>query len=102
MSTSKTIISLARFNGLATFFCYEKYKIIPEHINVRRARNLAGIKVPKGTQSKEFVLNSMTNRYNLDWPQMKNKDSIAKQAYDMADGLVIAIALKRMQDENNI
>lgn len=100
MSSSKTIISLARFNGLASYFCYDVFKIKPMHINVLRARTLADCKVPRGIKSKEFILKKIKKMYpDIVFPKMKNKDKLAKQSYDIADSVVICKALIKETDE---
>jgi len=101
MSSSKTIIALARFNALATFFCFEKWKMHPVHINVLRARNLAGIKIPKGVNAKQHILHTISIIYQkIEWPKKKRIDAISDIAYDMADSVVISLAAKRMYEKD--
>jgi Holliday junction resolvasome RuvABC endonuclease subunit len=90
-SSAKTIISLARFNAIATLFCFQVFKKLPVHINVRRARSLAGVKIQKGEDSKEVVLNKVLEWYpDIILPKMKKKDSLDKSAYDITDSIIIS------------
>jgi Holliday junction resolvasome RuvABC endonuclease subunit len=102
-SSAKTIISLARFNGLATFFIYQLTEKLPEHINVLRCRSLADCKVPRGINSKDFVLDKVISWYpSIVMPRMKRKDDIAKNAYDIADAVVVARArLKQLESDTH-
>ena len=92
-SSAKTIIALARFNAVATYILYSNFEVVPIHYNVIKARNLAGCKVPRGVNTKEFVLNRIMELYpEIVWPRMKKKDAIDKKAYDMADSVIVALA----------
>jgi len=55
-SNIKTIITLASFNAIIQRKCYEMLGKPPTMMNVLRARNLAQCKVPRGTNSKNFIL----------------------------------------------
>lgn len=101
-SSAKTIITLARFNALASYFCLEKFRINPTHINILRARSLADCKVPRGEDSKKYTFNIIDSRYNISWPKKLRKDEIADCAYDMADSCVIALAAIKNYAENKI
>jgi hypothetical protein len=99
-TSAKTIISLARFNALASYKCYELFNLKPEHINVLRARKLAfGHSIPRnsGLNAKEYVLKRSVEWYpELILPKMKTKDKIAKEAYDITDSIIIAKAILRL------
>ena len=100
-SSAKTIISLARFNGLATYFCFQMTGVKPEHVNVLRARKLAMChSVPRGINSKEYILKYICKLYpKIILPRMKRKDAIDKKAYDICDSVIIALAIKRLQHD---
>ena len=55
-SNIKTIITLASFNAIIQRKCYEMLGKPPTMMNVIRARNLAQCKVPRGVNSKNFIL----------------------------------------------
>lgn len=92
-SSIKTIITLSQFNILAQYHLKDVFNIDPTKINVLRARNLSGIKIPKGSDTKDFVLNVVKEWYaDILWPQKRNGGD-KKECYDMADSLVVAKAL---------
>lgn len=103
-SSAKIIIKLAQFNALCCDRCYSKFGHEPLKINVTRARNLAmdGIP-PRGVNTKEYVLEWVMRKYpHIEMPRMKRKDAIAKDAYDIADSIIVALALRKLDEENSI
>lgn len=97
-SSVKIIIALAQFNALASFQCFMLCKTKPEHINVNRARSLAlGFSIPRGVNKKEFILKLVSEWYpEIEWPMMKRKKALAKQAYDISDAIIVAKAVLRL------
>lgn len=92
-SSIKTIITLSQFNILTQFHLYQVFNIIPNKINVLRARNLCNIKIPKGNNSKDFVLDEVKSWYpNIDWP-IKRNGGLKNECFDMADSLVVSKAM---------
>lgn len=92
-SNIKVIIKLAQFNALACDRCITKFSIQPTMINVNTARRTVIGKIPKGINSKQFVLEWIVDKYkDIKLPMMKRKDAIAKQAYDISDSIIIALA----------
>lgn len=94
-SNIKTIITLASFNAIIQRKCYEMLNKAPTMMNVIRARNLADCKVPRGTNSKEYVLRRVCELHpevKELLPLMKTKNEFAKEAYDVADAIVVARA----------
>lgn len=99
-SSIKTIITLAQANMLTQYQLFDVFGITPQKINVLRARNISGIKVPKKTDTKEFILNTVQNWYPvIDWPE-KRTGGVKKECYDMADSLVVAKALVLENNED--
>jgi hypothetical protein len=94
-SNIKTIIKLAGFNYVIQRKCYEIFGVTPDLLNVIRARNLAECKVPRGSNSKEYVLKKVCELHpevpEL-LPLMKTKPEFAKEAFDVADAIVVARA----------
>ena len=94
-SSIKTIITLAGFNYVIQRKCYEIFGTRPSLLNVIRARNLAECKVPRGSNSKEYVLKKVCELHpevpGL-LPLMKTRDEFAKEAFDVADAIVVARA----------
>lgn len=103
MSSAKTIIQLARFNGIVSNIIYELTGCTPVYLNVNSARKLLGIKIDKNSsidkkeQIIDWVDHDLTEKYN--WPMKvvsrgKNKGVVKfeKYCYDMADAYVICKA----------
>ena len=91
----KTIVKLAGFNYVIQRKCYELYGVTPVLYNVTRARNLAQCKVPRGTNSKNFILRRICELHpevRELLPLMKTKAEFAKESYDVADAVVVARA----------
>jgi len=101
-TSAKTIITLARFNALASDCLYKYYGIKPVHINVLKARKLTfGSAIPRGENSKEYVKNYVVNRFpEIELPRMKRIDKIANTAYDICDSIIIALALYEEKELN--
>ena len=94
-SNIKTIITLASFNAIIQRKCYEMLGKAPTMLNVIRARNLADCKVPRGTKSKDFILQRVIELHpevKELLPLMKTKPEFDKMAYDVADAIVVARA----------
>ena len=94
-SSIKTIITLAGFNYVIQRKCYEIYNITPVLYNVLRARNLADCSVPRGVKSKNFILRRICELHpevKDELPLMKTKPEFAKEAFDIADAIVVGRA----------
>ena len=67
----------------------------PTMMNVIRARNLAQCKVPRGTNSKNFILRKVCELHpevRELLPLMKTKAEFAKESFDVADAIVVTRA----------
>ena len=94
-SNIKTIITLAGFNYVIQRKCYEIYNITPVLYNVLRARNLADCSVPRGVKAKNFILRRVCELHEEvknELPLMKTKPEFAKEAFDIADAIVVGRA----------
>ena len=94
-SNIKTIITLASFNAIIQRKCYEMLGKTPTMMNVIRARNLAQCKVPRGINSKNFVLRRVCELHpevKELLPLMKTKPEFAKESFDIADAIVVTRA----------
>jgi hypothetical protein len=105
-SSAKTLMTLARFNGMTSLVCSDIFGFDPQHINVNIARKSVGLKVEReskcGINTKEQVLSwvqSDLKSYDLDfvWPIKTLKSGKNKgltrpdvSCYDIADAYVIA------------
>lgn len=102
-SSAKTLITLARFNGVVSYLAEQVFKCTPEYINVNVARKSVGLKIiPKrsgGAPTKEQVFKWTDQKIDCDWPLKKMKSGPRKgqtvlddSRFDMADAFVIATA----------
>ena len=102
LSSAKTLLTLARFNGIITYVSYQEFNIKPVNINVNSARKALGIKIKKKHEksTKEQVVDWATIKLkNYEWPTKKLKSGPRKGqvildpvCFDMADSFVIALA----------
>lgn len=102
-SSAKTLLTLARFNGIVSYLSQEHFLVEPEFINVNVARKLLGIKVISkkkgGKPTKEQILDWVNSQVNYSWPVKilksgpRKGDSILEPGcFDAADAYVIAAA----------
>jgi len=102
-SSAKTLLSLARFNGIVSYLAQEEYAIEPKFINVNVARKKVGLKIVSkrkgGAPTKEQVFNWVDSRVKFKWPTKKlksgpRKDKVVLEpgCFDAADAYVVAYA----------
>jgi len=99
-SSSKTLVSLARFNGMVSYSCFQIIGVIPEYINVNTARKTVGVKIDRKSDitTKDQVFDwTKREMPSHVWPVKKLKSGPRKGqeifdpvCYDMADAYVIA------------
>lgn len=109
MSSSKTIIQLAKFNGITSNIIYNISGLIPEYVNVNSARKLLNIKIDKNLKEdkKEQILKWVSKEIpDFKWPEKiinrgVNKGSVKYEqyCYDMADSYVICKAGSKLINE---
>lgn len=100
LSSAKTIVTLARFNGVCTYIASEVFGINPKFMNVNAARKLVGVKINRKSEknTKEQILEFVQDRdKSLQWPTKRLKSGprkgnviLVKECYDMADAYIIA------------
>ena len=91
-SSAKTLSTLARFNGIVSWLCYEVFESQPEYVAATSARKLCGIKIPRGEKAKQVVLGFLLDNeptFVIDYTKFGNP---TPGSYDRADSLVIARA----------
>ena len=105
-SSAKTLVKLARFNGVVSYISESIFLIKPEFLNVNHARKSLDIKVQRekicGISTKQQVLNWAANldfMKDYGWPTKvlksgprKGEEVVDPVCYDMADALVISLA----------
>jgi len=100
-SSAKTILTLAKFNGIVSWLCYEMFEMEPVYLSVGSARKACGIQVPRGSNSKEIVLNFLLDNevdFGIEYTKHGNP---TPGSYDRADSLVIARAGMKCQVEKS-
>ena len=103
LSSAKTLMTLAQFNGVVRWICHERLEVPVEAINVNSARKNVGLKIDRKSKLKtkeqvwEWVRDSnKLDNYKISWPMKTVKSGPSKgqirlcnEAYDMADAYVI-------------
>ena len=108
-SSAKTILALAKFNGIVSYVANEIFDCKPVDINVNVARKTIGLKIQKGKSStkttKEQVFDWVSSELKFDWPKKTLKSGPRKgvtvldpSAFDMSDAFVIASAGHKMNN----
>ena len=104
LASAKTLMCLARFNGIVSYICRDMFKCEPEYYNVNVARRTVGLKVSKNSplSTKEQVLSWVEDKVNGTghvWPTKKLKSGPRKgktikdpSCFDMADAYVVCLA----------
>jgi Holliday junction resolvasome RuvABC endonuclease subunit len=103
LSSAKTLLTLARFNGVISYLAQEEFCISPVFINVNSARKSLGIKIKRkkdgGSPTKDQVFDWVRSQVseNYPWPTKvlksgprKGKKIHEPYCFDMADAYVIA------------
>ena len=99
LSSAKTLMTLAQFNGVVRWICHSDLYAEVESINVNTARKIVGLKIDRKSKkkTKEQVYDWVSHEENLiQWPNKilksgPNKGTLrlCNEAYDMADAYVI-------------
>ena len=100
LSSAKTLMTLAQFNGVVRWICHERLQVPVESINVNSARKIVGLKIDrknKEKNTKQQVLEWVSSdNPAIAWPTKilksgpnKGQKRICNEAYDMADAYVI-------------
>lgn len=104
-SSAKTLLTLARFNGVVSYLVQAEFYFIPTFINVNSARKMLGIKLKRAKdgnkstkiQVLEWVSGQLCDSHR--WPSRTLKSGPRKGVvvhengcFDMADAYVIARA----------
>jgi len=101
-SSAKTLVSLARFNGMVSLQAHDVFGIVPDFINVNHARKVAGLKIDRKSSrsTKEQVFDFVKSKLpEYDWPTRMMKSGPRKglvlftdSCYDISDAYVIALS----------
>ncbi len=100
-SSSHTISTLIKFNGIISWMCYEEFGIKPKFIPAISARKKCGITIKRGQKAKEIVMKFLLDKepsFIVEWTKHGNPKP---QYYDQADALVMAKAGLTCLNENS-
>lgn len=107
LSSAKTIVTLARFNGICSYISQEILEREPIFVNVNSARKTLGIKIDRKSSknTKEQILEFVSAlEPSIEWPTKVLKGGprrgsvvLQKECYDMADAYVIAHDLAKRE-----
>jgi len=100
-SSAKTLLTLARFNGIVSYICLDVVGIEPEYISASTARKLNGIKIPRGQKAKQVVLKYVLDNEPNFVVEYTKQGNPKPGSYDRADSLVIARAGYELWKEKN-
>jgi hypothetical protein len=103
LSSAKTLMTLAQFNGVVRWICHADLNSEVESINVNTARKTVGLKLDRKSKKKtkeqvyEWVKSANDNdESKIHWPMKtlksgpnKGKIRMCNEAYDVADAYVI-------------
>ena len=91
-SSAKTILTLAKFNGIVSYICRRDFGIEPEYIGASTARKICGIKVEKGKRAKEVGLDFLLDNEGTFEVEYTKHGNPRPGTYDRADSYIIAKA----------
>jgi len=91
-SSAKTLTLLSKFNGVVSWMCYDLFEIEPEYISASSARKQAGITIPRGSKSKEVVLEYVSNDIQNFQYELTKAGNPKAGTYDRADSIILAKA----------
>lgn len=101
-STAHVMSKLQRFNGMCSYACRKAFKENAVQINVRKARKVLGIKIPRQkSAAKNVVINYVKGIYGDDFKyDLTYKGNPKPGTDDRADAIVIALAGIKLYEEN--
>lgn len=102
-SSAKTILTLARFNGIVGWIVKDVFDIAPNFITASEARSACGVpKRDKSVNIKQHILNFLLdNEPTFSYDNTKHGNPVPG-TYDRADSLIIAKAGVRCQKEKKL
>lgn len=111
LSSAKTLMTLAQFNGVVRWICFDSCKVEVESLNVNTARKTVGLKIDRKSKkkTKEQVWEWVKTRNKQDktiinWPYKtlksgpnKGQIRLCNEAYDVADAYILGKAYNLMK-----
>ncbi len=92
LSSAKTLLTLAKFNGIISWILYEHTGIMPDYIGASSARKKCDIKIPRGEKAKKVVLKFLLDNEPSFVVEYTKFGNVKQHFFDIADAIVIAKA----------
>ena len=100
-SSAKTMSTLQRFNGMVSWICFKDLGLKPGYTSAASARKECGIKVPRGANTKQEVLNFILDKYPDFKVEYTKHNNARPGVYDRADSCVVALAGLKLWNQKN-
>ena len=92
-TTAQTMAKLQRFNGMCCYILYSIFDIEIRMINPRTARSKVGIKIPKNSNVKNFIIEWVSRKYEDSFKyEITTHGNPKPGTDDRADAIVVALA----------
>ena len=91
-SSAQTLSTLSTFNGIVSWVCYERFGTEPNYLSAPSARKSVGIKIEKGQNAKEVVVQHLINTEPTFSVELTKFGNYQPDTFDKADAIVIAKA----------
>jgi len=91
-SSAKTLSSLSRFNGIVSWLMFFHTKIKPEYLSAASARKSCGIKIARGENAKQKVVDFLLDNEPSFVVKYTKFGNVKPECFDKADSIVIARA----------
>jgi hypothetical protein len=92
-TTAQTMAKLQRFNGMCCYILFNIFDACPTMINPRTARAKVGIKIPRKTNAKTFIIDWVSARYEGKFKYEKTSHGNPRPGTDdRADAIIVALA----------
>jgi len=91
-SSAKTLSTLSRFNGVVSWLIYEHTGVVPQYLSAATARKACGIKIPRGENAKQKVVEFLLDKEPQFVVQYTKYGNFKPECFDKADSIVIAKA----------
>jgi len=101
LSSAKTLLTLAKFNGIISYICQNDIGVKPEYIGASTARKSNGIKIPRGEKAKQVVLQYVLDNETDFMVEYTKHGNPKPGSYDRTDSLIIAKAGYNLWKEKN-
>lgn len=91
-SSANILFLLAGFNMVVSWLCYSVFGVEPEHLSATSARKSAGLRVPRGSDTKKAVIEYVLNNEPPFVVEYTPKGNPKPECFDRADAWIIGKA----------